>query len=41
MLEHLGRTRKSDPDTVIAGAILCDVGKLLEPALHFVEPPRS
>jgi putative nucleotidyltransferase with HDIG domain len=30
MQEHLGRTLSIDLDTVIAGAILCDVGKLLE-----------
>jgi putative nucleotidyltransferase with HDIG domain len=30
MREHLGRTLSIDMDTVIAGALLCDVGKLLE-----------
>ena len=30
MIEFLGRTLKIDLDTVIAGAILADVGKLLE-----------
>jgi putative nucleotidyltransferase with HDIG domain len=30
MIEHLGRSLKIDLDTVIAGAILADVGKLLE-----------